>query len=172
MPDARQLHASTCGIVLALKQNFPKNATIAHKLPDLTQPLFSIGQFCDNGCTAEFNKNRCTVKKNGNTILYGDRDPLSGLWKIPLLTSEGETKYLPISEGAKFVFNQEQLTTKADIVSFLHLAMFSPVKSTWIRAIQRNHFVTWPGINVTTVSKFLQPTPETAKGHLDRKMKI
>ena len=170
IPDARQLHAKTCGIIPTLK-TLPTKATIAHKLPNLTHPLLSIGQFCDNGCTAEFNKHHCKIKHNGKTIINGNRDHMSGLWKIPLVSSEGETKYLPISEGANFAYNLEQLTTKADIVMFLHLTMFSPVKSTWLRAIQRNHFVTWPGINTTTVAKYLTPTIATAKGHLDRKMK-
>ena len=37
---------------------------------------------------------------------------------MPLTTSEGETTYLPIFEGAHFAFKLEPLTSKSDIVSF------------------------------------------------------
>ena len=106
------------------------------------------------------------------------RDERNSLWKIPIPTSEGENlpypdsgRDIPSSEGVHASFNLEQMTIKASLIEFLHKAMFSPVKSTWLRAIRRNHFVTWPGINSIDVGKHLAPSLSTAKGHLDRKRK-
>ena len=62
-------------------------------------------------------------------------------------------------------------TTKQDLVTFLHGAMCSPVPSTWIKAINNNHFTTWPGLTTTLVKKYLQPSIATAKGHLNQEQK-
>ena len=35
--------------------------------------------------------------------------------------------------------------TKIDLVKYLHAACFSLVISTWLRAIENNHFTTGPG---------------------------
>ena len=84
--------------------------------------------------------------------------------------SEGET-YTKTYENHNQIFNLEQMSTKSSTIDFLHRTMFSPVKSTWLRAIRKNHFITWPGINGKDVAKHLQSTVYTAKGHLDRKRK-
>ena len=31
--------------------------------------LYSVGQLCDDGCEADFNKNIYTIKKNGKLVL-------------------------------------------------------------------------------------------------------
>ena len=94
------------------------------------------------------------------------------------LISEGEQYILyvekvtgNVTDRKNEIYNLEQLNSKKGIIEFLHTALFSPVKSTWLRAIRRNHFITWPGINSHDVTKYLQPTTTTAKGHLDRKKK-
>ena len=134
----------------------------------LKQSLLSISTLCDSDCTVLFTKSDCKIHCNGEFILQGVRDKSISLWKTPISTSEGEKVYLPISEGAHFANNLEQFSSKTDIISFLHAALFSPVKSTWLRGIRRNNFVTWPGINSKDVAKHLQSSVATAKGHLDR----
>ena len=42
--------------------------------------LYSFGQLCDDGCEAYFNKNICTIKKNGKLVLSGTRTANSHLW--------------------------------------------------------------------------------------------
>jgi hypothetical protein len=76
-----------------------------------------------------------------------------------------------ITKPKNVLNNLEQIKSKKGIIDFLHTALFSPVKSTWLRAIRRNHFITWPGINSHDVAKYLQPTTATAKGYLDRRIK-
>ena len=56
--------------------------------------------------------------------------------------------------------------TKEDLAKFLHAACFSPVKSTFIKAINNNHFTTWPGLNSPLIQKHLRPSIATTKGHL------
>ena len=168
MPDGRHIQSTHSGM-LPLLQAVPQDAQRAHQIPKLTHSLLSISKLCDNGCEALFTEKECKILHNGRIVLRGLRDKETTLWKIPISTSEGATQYLPISEGANFAFNLEQRSTKASIITFLHEALFSPVKSTWLRAIRRNHFITWPGINATDVTKHLHPTIASAKGHLDRR---
>ena len=44
--------------------------------------------------------------------------------------------------------------------------MFFPVKSTWLAAILRGAFATWPYITYNAVQKYLLPSPITSKGHI------
>jgi hypothetical protein len=52
-------------------------------------------------------------------------------------------------------------------MKFLHAAAFSPVKSTWLKAIKMGFFNTWPGLNQENVRKYLEKSIATEKGHMD-----
>ena len=55
--------------------------------------------------------------------------------------------------------------THQDLVRYLHAACFSPVKSTWVKAISNNNFITWPGLTSQLVTKHLPPLEATVLGH-------
>jgi hypothetical protein len=60
----------------------------------------------------------------------------------------------------------------ADHLAFLHAALFSPVTSPLLRAIQAGHLVTtWPGSTIAKVKRFLPKLVATYKGHLDQSRK-
>ena len=44
---------------------------------------------------------------------------------------------------------------KSDLASFLHGALFSPVTSTLTKAIDNNHFISWPGLTTKLIKKHL-----------------
>ena len=52
-------------------------------------------------------------------------------------------------------------------MKFLHAAAFSPVKSTWLKAIKIGFFNTWTGLNQENVRKYLEKSIATEKGHMD-----
>ena len=81
-------------------------------------------------------KKHCNIHHNGKLILHGELDNATNLWKIPLVTSEGKTQYIPTSEGENMVHKLEQIATKKDIIHFIQASLFSPVKSTWLKAIK------------------------------------
>ena len=58
--------------------------------------------------------------------------------------------------------------TKSDLVNFHHGALFSPVKSTLIRAIKNGHLATWPGLDSKVVHRHLHPSIHTEQGHLNQ----
>jgi hypothetical protein len=55
-----------------------------------------------------------------------------------------------------------------DLINYLHAACFSPVKSTWIKAIKNGNFSSCLGVNEHTVEKHLSKYTSTAKGHLNQ----
>ena len=56
-------------------------------------------------------------------------------------------------------------------MQYLHLAAFSPVPATWIKAIQKVLFQSWPGLTTKAVGKYLPKSIATNKGHLDQTRK-
>ena len=117
---------------------------------------------------ATFDKKHCNIHHNGKLILHCEGDKANTLWKILLVTSEGETQYIPTSEGENIACNLEQIATKKDVIHFLHASLFRPLKSTWLKDIKNKQFLTWRGINTTDVAKHITPKIATAKGHLDQ----
>ena len=61
------------------------------------------------------------------------------------------------------------MTSKASLVQYLHQAVFSPPNATLLKAVHNNQFVTWPGLTVKAVKKYLpDSSPATDKGHMKR----
>eukprot|EP00978_Attheya_sp_CCMP212_P016489 scaffold43259_cov66-Attheya_sp.AAC.2 len=56
-------------------------------------------------------------------------------------------------------------------MQYLHAAAFSPVASTWKKAITKGYFRSWPGLTVENVRKHLPKSDATIKGHLDHTRK-
>ena len=117
----------------------------------------SIGILCDHDCTATFNKHAVTIHRHNQPILTGPRLP-NGLWSLPL--QHDQTQH-----HANTLFT---LKTQQQLVQWLHAAAFSPSPSTFLDAIQRNFFATWPGLTPDIVRRYLTPSDATVKGHLDQ----
>ena len=58
------------------------------------------------------------------------------------------------------------MSTKSDLVHYLHRAAFSPVISTWTKAINAVYYTTWPGLTSQLVRKHLPKALATSQGHL------
>ena len=52
------------------------------------------------------------------------------------------------------------------LVRHMHAASGFPVKSTWLRAIKRGNFETWPGLTYSNAAKYCPQVVETMKGHI------
>ena len=48
----------------------------------------------------------------------------------------------------------------------MHAAAGFPVKSTWLKAIKKVNFETWPGLIYTNEAKYCPHSLETIKGHM------
>ena len=56
--------------------------------------------------------------------------------------------------------------SKQELPLFYHAACFGPTKHTFVDAIKRNAFASWPGLTVELVNKYLPSTEATIKGHI------
>ena len=69
----------------------------------------------------------------------------------------------------QYAHNAYAMTSKASLIQYLYQAAFSPPKATLLIAVYKNQFVTWPGLTVNAVKKYLpDSSPETDKGHMKR----
>ena len=55
--------------------------------------------------------------------------------------------------------------THTELAQYLHTACFPPVHSTFLKAIKKNHFKTWPGLT-PDILKHLPTSASTVQGHL------
>ena len=158
--------------------NLPPGATSATILPSLTQPLLSLGQFCDTGFDVILTNKNVYLKKqqhheytNSTTNKIGTRNTTTGLWDIPLTPTTHQQQattqqhLLHTSTPAPKAFNAYAKQTKSELVTFLHAAAFSPTVATWCAAIDMGFFATWPGLTSALVRKHLLKSLATAKGH-------
>ena len=156
MPNGQ--HIRSIGTTNIEWPTLPSTASKAHILPDLNpHSLVSIGVLCDHDCTATFNKHAVTIHRHNQPILTGPRLP-NGLWSLPLHPVHTQHQ-------ANTLFTPQ---TQQKMVQWLHAAAFSPSTSTFIDAIQRNFFATWPGLTPDLVRRYLPQSVATVKGHLDQ----
>jgi hypothetical protein len=52
--------------------------------------------------------------------------------------------------------------------NYLHATTFSPVKSTWIKAIKNENFASWSGLIEQAIEKHVSKSLATVKGHLNQ----
>jgi hypothetical protein len=73
-------------------------------------------------------KIKSQISKNGKNMMYGTRDPKSRLWRVSL-KHKFETETVQCNHA-------HENNNQKDLVTYLHAACFSPVKSMWITAIK------------------------------------
>ena len=152
-------------------------------LPELQQPLLSLGQFCDAGFTSTLDSETFQLTKDGIATLSGTRDHTNGLYFIPLqgyptsttspLLTTCQQAMSTLTSAARtplqayvFVNSAYQMNTLHALVQFLQRACFSPVVDTWCKSIDAGAFATWSGLTSKLVRKHLPKSIDRAKGHL------
>jgi hypothetical protein len=159
MPNGTTIQSShTCNLLL---NDMPHQAEQAHILPGLVHnSLISVGQLCDNECIVTFTQDQVTVSRKGKDVMYISRDPKSRLWRVNL-----KQKMKPEIVQCKHAHDNNN---QKDLINYLHAACFSPVKSSWIKAIKNGNFSSWLGLNEHNVEKYLSKSTSTTKGHLNQ----
>jgi hypothetical protein len=99
------------------------------------------------------------VNTDGKSVFSGIRNQQSRLWRVDLKEAP-TSNYKPACNHAHGTSNLK------DLISYIHATAFSPVKSTWIKAIKNGNFASWPGLTEHAVEKNLSKSAATVKGHL------
>jgi hypothetical protein len=157
--------------------HLPASATSTHIFPGLkSASLLSIGQLCDVGCKAVFRKRDLQIYDK--LVINGKRNQADGLWDIDIPSTKSNPSDYTNNTKAKTSEHRRanavlQLhKTKAELSQYLHAACFSPVPSTFIQAIKKGHFITWPGLTAELlITKHLPPSIATEKGHIKQEFK-
>ena len=158
LPNNSKIRASVQG-KLPLNPNVTLQALVYPHL--LNESLLSIGQLCDEGCIAIFDKHNLSILKNGHIILSGKRNWSDGLWDVPFTTTG--------SQKINYIISRDR--NKTELAQYLHGCAFSPVISTFQQCINNGNFITWPGIDDLNFKKLIDHTEATIKGHLDQERK-
>ena len=152
-------------------------ATTAHELPGVTNNLVSVGKIADEDYTTIFTKEGVDIYDNRTTkitiskeaVLKGYRCRDTGLWRIPLretVTNENtQTLLVQCPKTTEAIHNVYELPSTEQTIKYLHAAAGFPTKKTWIEAINRNAYASWPGLTATAVRKYFPESDETMKGH-------
>jgi hypothetical protein len=116
-------------------------------------------------------------------MLSGKKDPSTDLWTLPLGSNQGKTshhvnnKILPAAPvyanahanmTAQIAFFMHTIRNKANSICFAHQSLCSPKISTLLKTIKRGYLKGCPNLTANEVTKCLNPSPATAKGHMKR----
>jgi hypothetical protein len=167
LPDGSRIFSThTCKINLP---GLPDAAKIAHIFPGLANhALISIGQLCDNHCTATFTNTKVVISRDNIPLFSGPRDT-NGLWHLPLPLSAPLPPPTTVSSPSPHQANIAiSSSTLGNLLKFLHASLFSPVPSSLIKSINNNHFTMWPGLTAANVNRHLPKSMATTLGHLDQ----
>ena len=150
-PDGRQLKSThECKLDIP---TFPKKARAAHIVPGLAHTLLvSIKILVDEGCNVEYDGIYVKVFHKQKIVWQGTREQMTGLWTLPLDKQhiQKETKRtIPIA--LHMAHNTYQMTSKQELIQYLHQCLFCPPKATLIKAIENNQLATWPGLTAEAV---------------------
>ena len=159
LPDGTNTQSSH-EAVLNLHPALPPTAQEAHTLPSLHNSLLSIGQLCDSGCTATFDKTTATITYQSDNII---------IWHVDLPTSNPT---VPLYINNSYINNAfRPNSTIKERIEYFHSCCFSPSLSTWCKAIDAGHFATWPSLTSQLVRQYPPRSIAMYKGHLDQTRK-
>ena len=158
-----------------------------HIIPGFTNNLLSLGKLCDADCTAHLDKHSLLVNdKFGKPVLQGKHEAAGArLWRVDIApptadqqptTWQQPTPPVPALTNRPQTTNVGQTTSHAHaydlpntpaLIAYLHATAGYPVKSTWLQAIKRGAYATWPGLTYALAAKYCPDADETIKGHMD-----
>ena len=145
----------------------PLKAREAIIFPKLRKSLLSVSTLCNNGCTTTFDMNGVKVIDKENKVLLKGKQK-NNLYLVDMKNDDIMTEIKPDTSLANHVYENK---SNIDLVMHYHQACWSPAKATWIAAIKKNYFATWPGLTAELVQKYLPKSEHTVKGHLKQDFK-
>ena len=182
--------------VLAIPGIPSRYARTGHIIPGFTNNLISLGKLCDADCTAYIDKNKLEVhNKDGHKILHGTREPTGPrLWRVDITATANPPQTLesvtppttpdtlrletlattitppttpkPPCTATKLHVQTLDLPNTPALVAYLHATAGYPVKQTWLEAIKRGAYDSWPGLTYKLAARHCPSSDETLFGHM------
>eukprot|EP00804_Cyclotella_cryptica_P010211 CCRYP_013825-RA/>CCRYP_013825-RA protein AED:0.46 eAED:0.17 QI:0/0/0/0.57/1/1/7/0/869 len=142
-------------------------------VPNLHQTLLSGSKFAGADYTAVYDKHEVNFYDSATINITRARSPhwLSMPTHRPLANS---TPSVTVNDNTDTLILDSKCglqSTQPDIIieqsiRYLHAAAGFPTKSTWLAAIRKGNYSTWPLITVKNVHKHFPQSEETQQGHM------
>ena len=147
----------------------PQGATDVQIFDNMPNPLIGAGKFVKAGAKIILDRPHAHVVDNKATneiIMTAHFDEASLTWDVYPKQQNGKTTRtaaIPPTAGMTMTFagNAYRINTKKELVNFYRAAAGWPVKTTWIAAIKRNAFASWPGLTEKLVERYLEKKEPT-----------
>lgn len=132
--------------------------------------LVSLPQLLNDKCKVNVTKNSVNTFKNNKEIICGPGDPLTQMWTVPFNINHSP----PASTLHTIKIEQEILcntyTQKliADLVTYHHITLRLVAPPTLFEAIKNGFPITFPGLTVQAVQKYLQKSIQYYLSHIHK----
>ena len=137
LPDGTSIESTHTALINF--PNLPIEARRAHLFPKIKHALLSISMLCDHGFTVIFDKDGVYIVKEGRIIMHGFRHPITKLYIVNMKKDTNPPKLDIIK-----MINLKAILSQKKLIEYYHKCCFSPEISTWIKAIKKGFFCTWP----------------------------
>jgi hypothetical protein len=148
-----------------------------HIVPGLSMAsLMGIRVLCKAGCKVIFTDTKCKVRFKNKIILNGIKDPTTDLWTLPITpTAINETGINALGKDqcdqknphpVDWAAFAHSVRTRASAVKFSHQSLCNPTISSLMKVLKKGFLKGCPNISEDLVTKYLNPSPATAKGHI------
>ena len=164
--------------------NAPKLPAIArdtHLFKEINIPLLSVNKLCAGDLAVLFHGPNATVFKptqstisiDGEPILFGTLDKSTELYMVDIAGNDPNPSKLPGGNITKRTYQQSfhkanSVTVKTipKLINFYHMTMGAPPITTWLNAINKGWFTSFPGLASSRFRQYCTNKIETSKGHM------
>jgi hypothetical protein len=170
-PDGRTGKATK---KMLLKRNLCLAAREMNIVPGLHSALVSIPKLADAGYTTVFNKNGAAIYDDRTTTFTATNPPVleseqckhTGMWTLNLnpesTISNQEVPTAP-PKTLNVIFD---LPSSRETFHWCHAFLGFPPKETFVDAVHKGNYATWPKLTVTLINRYFPDSDKTIKGHL------
>eukprot|EP00804_Cyclotella_cryptica_P011352 CCRYP_016364-RA/>CCRYP_016364-RA protein AED:0.38 eAED:0.38 QI:0/-1/0/1/-1/1/1/0/377 len=144
--------------------NFYDSATI-----NITERAVLTGYRCPRTGLWRIPLRPVTVNDNTDTLILDSKCGLQSThprYHVPTPTHIREHLQASLQCNTDHILNVYELPSIEQSIRYLHAAAGFPTKSTWLAAIRKGNYSTWPLITVKNVHKHFPQSEETQQGHM------
>ncbi len=113
---------------------------------------------------------KVVTNKNTDTLLLDHphgHDSINAMYQVETTTvTRDHIRCMGCHTSKEHIHNVYELPSIEPSIQYLHGAAGFPTKPSWLKAIRRGNYNSWPLINVKNVAKYSPKSEEMQKGHM------
>ena len=147
---------STATATLPIPKSAADLPTTGYIMTSFTITLIGVGPICNADCKVLFTKKDVVViSPEGKTILTGWREKTPPkLWSFAFKPKGQEKLDTTTNLLVPAAHNAYDLPSLEALAKYMYAAAGFPVKSTWLRAIKKGNFATWPRLTYSNAANY------------------